>query len=363
MQLIRVLGVLWALPSAALAEAVEVHGKLSVYSDDDATTVVSPRTRVSARPAEDWSISAGWAADVTTSASVDVMTSATPRSRAWDETRNEAFAAVGTTQGDLAANAGAVYSTEEDWDSVGLGGGAALDLLQRNLTLSGRYGLSLETVGRAEDQNFERPLTVHTAEAGLTQVLSPSAIAAISYTLTAAHGYLQSAYRYVPVFLPGSIVVMPESHPSSRTRHAVALRANQHLFRDSAIQGDYRFYLDDWGVLSHTVGLRYLVHFAPSLTLRLRARAYLQDGASFYEDEYASEDGTLPLFVSRDREISDLMGALGGLKVAWRFSPLGPIDFLDLDAKADVFRYEYSDYTELAARVGWVVEGGLSLGI
>jgi hypothetical protein len=351
-----------SIAAPALAEDVEVRGVVSMYTDDDATTVVSPRTRVTGRPHEDWSISAGWAADVTTSASVDVTTSATPRAEAWRETRHEVFGSVGTTQGDVGASAGAVYSTEEDWDSIGVGGGASLDLLQRNVTLSGRYGLSLETVGRAKDANFARPLTVHTGEAGFTQVLSPSAIGQVTYTLTAAQGYQQSVYRYVPVQRMFSETVLPETHPDSRLRHAITLRANQHVFSDSAVQGDYRLYLDDWGVLSHTVGLRYLVHFDSGLTLRLRARGYLQGGADFYRDEYESTDGTVPTFVSRDREISDLVGLLGGLKAAWRLDDVGPISYLEIDAKADVFRYAYSDYEELSGRVGWVGEGGLGGG-
>ncbi len=350
------------LAGPALAEDVEVHGVVSMYADDDATTVVSPRTRVTGRPNEDWAIWAGWAADVTTSASVDVTTSATPRSKAWDETRHEVFGSLSTTQGDVGASAGAVYSTEEDWESIGTFGGASVDLLQKNVTLSGRYGLSIETIGRAMDANFARPLTVHTGEAGFTQVLSPWAIGQISYTLTAAEGYQQSVYRYVPVQRSFSETVLPENHPSSRLRHAFTLRANQHLFSDSAIQGDYRLYLDDWGVLSHTVGLRYLIHFTPGLTLRLRARGYLQAGADFYRDEYASTDGTVPTFVSRDREISDLLGLLGGVKAAWRFDGLGPISYMEVDAKGDVFQYTYSDYSELAGRVGWVGEGGLGGG-
>lgn len=357
MQLTRSAGALAAVllsPAVLPADEVEVHGKVSVYQDDDATTVVSPRTRVQARPAEGWTIAAGWAADVTTSASVDVTTSAT---RAWRETRNEAFGSVATTQGDVSANAGAVYSTENDWRSLGLGGGGAVELLQRNLTLSGHYGLSLETVGRNDDEGYARPLTVHTLEVGAAQLLSPEAVGSITYTVSAAHGALQSPYRYVPI--AGGVSVVPERHPDARLRQAVTLRLNHHVFRDSAVQADYRLYVDDWGVLSHTAGVRYLVHFDPGLTLRLRVRGYLQGAADFYRDDYDE----LVTYVSADRELSRILGVMAGAKLAYRLEGVGPIEHLDVDAKVDVFRYAYPEYAELSGRLGLVMEAGLSLAL
>lgn len=343
-----------SVATPARADDVEVHGKVSVYQDDDATTVISPRTRVAAPVGEHYRVAAGWAADVTTSASVDVTTAATRR---WRETRNEVYGSAGTTRGPVSADLGAVFSTENDWDSLGLGARGSLDLLQRNVTLSGRYGLSLETVGRNGDERVARPLTVHSAEVGLTQVLSPEAIGSIGYTVSAASGALESPYRFVPV--AGGRSFVPESHPNTRLRHAVTLRVRQHLFRDSALRADYRLYTDDWGVLSHTLAARYLIHFDAGWTLRFRVRGYLQDAASFYRDDYEE----LTNFVTADRELSRILGLLGGVKVALRVTDVGPFGALSVDAKADVFRYTYPEYAELAGRTGLVMEAGLSLGL
>ena len=46
--------------------------------------------------------------------------------------------------------------------------------------------------------------------------------------------------------------------------------------------GDYRFYVDDWGIQSHTFVARFTTNLSSAVELRLRARYYTQTGADFY---------------------------------------------------------------------------------
>src|SRR5258705_5726924 len=95
---------------------------------------------------------------------------------------------------------------------------------------------------------------------------------------------------------------VPETDPDTRLRHSVVLGANRALGEASSLQGDYRAYLDDWGISAHTLGARYFVHLTKNVELRLRERFYLQTGASFYQKSYAQ-----PMtYMVYDRELSAL---------------------------------------------------------
>jgi hypothetical protein len=194
--LVPLLALVTAPAFADEGETVQARARVGSYGDDDATTVLSPRASVSATPGRGLRVAAGWAADVVTSASVDVTTSAT---RGWSETRHEVFGQASLVRGSAAGTLGAVHSRENDWISTGTSVAGRLELLQRTLTLGARWGLSLEQVGRAGDPAFSRDLTVHTVEAGLAQVLSPRAIGSIGASLRIAEGFQQSVYRFVPI--------------------------------------------------------------------------------------------------------------------------------------------------------------------
>jgi hypothetical protein len=110
-----------------------------------------------------------------------------------------------------------------------------------------------------------------------------------------------------------------------------------------ALQLDYRFYLDTWAIRSHTVDLRFGVDLAPGVELRLRARTYTQNGASFYRARY---DG-LERYMSVDRELSPLWSETLGLKLSWKMSAS-----IEGELKLDGFYYSYADFPLLPSRLG-----------
>jgi hypothetical protein len=249
-----------------------------------------------------------------------------------------------------------IYSIEHDYESHTGNLGVAQDLFQRNTTVS--LGLSYvhNSVGRAGDQAFHRELTVFGLAGTWTQVLARATIAQLSYTFTYNDGYQASPYRFVPVYggTDESLFKVPETMPGQRFRHAFVAGINQHLFTDSALQGDYRFYFDNWGLQSHTVQLRYFVTWK-DVTLRLRERFYYQRGVDFYKPRY---DEVEP-FMTTDRESSTLWSNLAGLKISWRLPWVHRA--LELEAKGDFLYVHYVDYPLLAYRVGGTAELGLNV--
>jgi hypothetical protein len=338
---------LWASTAAA---QTQVTSRLQVYVDNDATQVVSPLVRATTEVART-QLSAGCLVDVVTSASVDVVSQASKTTI--HDVRTEPWVDVSRAFGRTKVSAGYVYSRERDYTSNGAAAGLERAFFDNNTTLALSYRLSLNDVGRAGDPNFSRGLTTHALGASWAQVVTPVLLLQAAYELGYGAGFFASPYRFVPVVaLAGASATtwVPETDPEHRLRQAVLLTVSRHVFSDSAIQADYRFYFDDWGMTSHTVEARYLVNLPRGFELRLRERFYVQSKASFYEESYPQ----IMRYMTFDKELGALWTELLGARAAWRAGAFV------LEAKVDVFRFRYLDFAPLAARSGANVGVGVS---
>ena len=351
---VRVVVVLAALALCERARADDAFtAKTQVYADSDHTTVVSPLVAISRDAWRGGTVGASYVADVVSSASIDVVSNATKR---MNDFRSEITTALTQKWRASTFSASYIYSIEHDYESHTANLGFSQDLFQRNTTLSLGATFVHNDVGRSGDQAFHRRLLVTGAAASWTQVLTKRLIAQLSYTFTYNDGYQSSPYRFVPVqgAMDGVLFKVPETTPGERFRHAFVAGLNQHLFTDSSIQGDYRFYVDNWGMQSHTLQLRYFVTWK-DVTLRVRERFYYQSGVDFYKPHYDEVEA----FMTTDRESSTLWSNLAGLKVSWRLPWVHRA--LELEAKADFLYIHYVDYPLLAYRIGGTGELGLNV--
>lgn len=252
---------------------------------------------------------------------------------------------LGVGSADLGLEATA--SRENDWSSLGVRGGLGLDLAQRNARLEASWGLTANAVGRATDPSFEESLAVHVAQLGLTQVLDARTLVGAAYTLGVLDGFQSSPYRYVTTL--DARVSAPERHPGSRVRHAVTLRLLRAFGRHASGEAAYRFYGDDWGILSHTLTATVRLDLGGAWDLRLRVRGYSQGAATFFRGGYAQPTR----YMTADRELSTFWDVGGGPRLAWRSGPF------TLDAKVDATTYRFADFARLAGRVAVVAAVGL----
>ncbi len=341
--------------AAAEARAEDAFtAKTQIYVDNDHTTVVSPLVALSRDTWKGGTLSASYVADVVSSASVDVVSNATKH---MDDFRSEITAGLTQKLSATTLSASYIYSIEHDYESHNVSLGIAQDFLQRNTTLALGWTLSANNVGRSGDQAFHRSLLVTGIGASWTQTITPRTIAQLSYNFSYNDGYQSSPYRFVPVWgadaeLPSYKV--PETDPKLRFRHAFVAGLNRHLFHDTALQGDYRIYFDSWGLVSHTVQLRYLVSWR-DVSLRIRERFYIQKGADFFQTRYTEPQE----FMTADRELSSFWSNIVGVKIAWRLPWVHRA--LELEAKGDFFYFHYDDFALLASRIGGTAELGLNV--
>ncbi len=343
MQLTRALAViaLAALP----AQADTVFGsKLQIYTDNDHTTVVSPVVNASADVTSDTNVSAGYLVDAVSSASVDVVSQASPIT--FHDTRHQVSLGMSHVFDTITPRLGYSFSTEHDYLSHTLSFNISDELNDKNTQLGLGYSISLNRVGRSGDDNFSRPLTTHHIAASWTQTVSPRFVTQVTYELGYSDGYQASPYRFVPIRQSADAAPdfwVPETDPETRGRHALVGGANLAVGEASSLQGDYRIYLDTWGITSHTIGARYFINLAKNLEVRLRERFYSQGAASFYQSVYMAPTK----YIVYDRELSPLWSETLGAKLTYGFS-----ERVEAELKVDGFYYSYADFVPLRSRTG-----------
>jgi uncharacterized protein DUF3570 len=344
-------GALWSLASGPARAQVadqaagtgDAKASLAMYTDSDKTTVVTSVVDGHVRLPVPVTLSAHALVDAVSSASVDVVSAATPR---FTENRIElgTSAQVGISLG-TEATIGYTHSSENDWQSHAIELGASRELANKNAKLSLGVGVTRNRVGRAHDPSFEKALDVVGAQLGIAQVLGKKTLLTVAYTLSHAAGYQGSPYRFITTM---DRIAAPESPPESRLRHAVTGRILRVLGRQNVVDAQYRLYLDDWGLLSHTAEVAFTRELTDQLSLRLRVRGYRQHHAEFYREAY-----DLPMrYMTVDRELSTFWDAMGGIKLGWRG------DHWDLEVKADTSVYRFEDYARLRGRVTIVTGAG-----
>jgi hypothetical protein len=129
----------------------------------------------------------------------------------------------------------------------------------------------------------------------------------LSVETIADEGFLNNPYRsvrYLDSTSPVGFSFEPELYPNTRVSTAVGLRARYFLPYRAAIQVDYRFFTDTWGILSHTGAISYTHPWGP-LTLTGKYRFYTQDQADFYSDLFSRSEATN--FRARDKELSQFV--------------------------------------------------------
>jgi hypothetical protein len=335
-------------PDATRAEQ-SASAAVYVRGDTDNTTVLSPRLRLRTPALDDTHLDLVYTVDVWTSASVDIVASA---SQPVTEQRDEWNLGVDwAVSEDFTLGGHYRYSTEPDYESHA--GFTNIDwaLADRATTITWSAGGSFDRVGRVGDEGFDEPVDAFTTGAALTQVIDPSTLVQLIYDLAVVRGYQASAYRYVGLGGDGlcqgtAPFCLPERNPRERLRHAFAVRARRAFGLHWSAGAGYRGYLDDWGIVSHTAKADLAYAADPRTTLALTYRFYTQSAADHYQRVYPESSRNAPYFTS-DKELSPLSSHRAALELdrVWEL-PGGKSGLLTGIEVAPTL-YQYHDYRTL----------------
>lgn len=213
------------------------------------------------------------------------------------------------------------YSTESDYESLGLALNYSLDLNEKNTTLTAGFAHNFDRVlpgnswlTETEDKDTSDFLL------GITQLLGPTTILTANLTVGFSDGYLSDPYKGVRFeWYPFYETLFPEKRPDERDRQ-VGYLSLTHGFRaiDGSLEASYRIYHDTFGIWSHTAGFGWFQKVGKHLVLNPFVRYYTQSEADFYGisfpgDPSLSQDG-VPEFYSSDYRLSSMNTWTAGLK-------------------------------------------------
>jgi hypothetical protein len=182
---------------------------------------------------------------------------------------------------------------------------------------------------------------------GFTQVLNKNSLLQMSANYSRQSGYLTNPYKNVYIrgevtaeeyyqlsqaIGPGDInwskitslemvglELFREVRPDLRNQFSISTRLNQYIPQaNAALHMDYRYYIDDWGIDSHTAELRWLQSLPWGLTVTPSLRYYSQSAADFFAPYFLAPraDGNY----SSDFRLSGYGALSGGLTVTKQFN-------------------------------------------
>jgi len=235
------------------------------------------------------------------------------------------------------ARASYYVSTESDWFAQMVTVAYNHGFMQDNLTLSGGVSYGWDDITPVVDirtSNVPDYQTTRHANFVATQVLTPITVLRAGVEYNQIEGLQHDPYRNV--YVDGGNV--SESHPRDRDRYDVFVRLSQYLYNRSSIKVDYRYYGDDWGISSHTIGGKLHQYVTDNVVVRYRYRYYSQVPAFFWRDEYEFAGGVDGLQTG-DYRLGDYGAHLFGGQVMWL--PQGLADISVLERANLVFSYEH----------------------
>ncbi len=307
-----------------------------------------PSVLVRKQVGKNTSFVANYYVDMISSASIDVITTASP----YKEERTQWSLGMDYLHGNTTMTVNYTTSTESDYAAKTYSFAVSQDMFGDLTTITLSYALGADIVGNSQDPTFERDIDRQLYGVGVTQILSRNMIAALNFEVITDEGYLNNPYRSVRYADPGTALgysYEPELYPNTRTSSAIGIRAKYYLPYRAAIEAEYRYFTDTWDITSDTASISYIHPLGP-WTFTAKYRYHDQTGAAFYSDLFSRSEATN--FRGRDKELSPLTSTTVRLAVAfefiggtegWKF-----IKKASVNASIDMLNIEYDDFKDLS---------------
>ena len=287
--------------------------------------------------------------DYVSSASIDVVTTASP----YTEEREQYSLGMDYLRGNTTMRVNYISSTESDFDSTTYVFSVSQDMFGDLTTLTLGYAYGEDVVGRSDDLTFSRDNRRQIYSVGVSQILTRNLITALNFETATDEGFLNNPYRSVRYFDPNvasGFSFEPELYPATRTSNAVGVRARYFLPYRAAVELEYRFFTDTWDILGNTVALTYVHPWGP-FTFTVKGRYHDQTGAHFYRDLFPRSQATN--FRGRDKELSELTSYSLKLKASYQFVDENKgwsfVKKATVTASLDMLSIDYHDFSDLRA--------------
>jgi hypothetical protein len=280
-------------------------------------TVNGPSVLVLKHVGQNADVSANYYVDTVSSASIDVVSTASP----YSEQRTQENVSVDYLHAKTTFNLGYTNSTESDYQANTANFDLSQNLFGDLTTVSMGYSRGWDIVGKNGQPSFSADVSRQNYTLGLSQVLTKDLIADVSYEQVTDQGFLNNPYRSVRYLDSSSgkgYSYQPEIYPKTHTSNALAANLRYYLPYRAKLQGQYRFYTDTWGVQAHTVEIGYTQPLHDKWSLDVSYRYYTQGKANFYSDLFPYQNAQN--YLARDKELSSFNSQSFGMGLSYDFT-------------------------------------------
>ncbi|MBK50921.1 MAG: hypothetical protein CMQ45_00865 [Gammaproteobacteria bacterium] len=243
------------------------------------------------------------------------------------------------------------YSEENDYRAkyVRMSGSRNFNNDLSTLTMSLSHSDDAIFPSDAERFNRVRDKNKRTSSVAVSwsQILNPVASFQMALSLTDQSGYLSDPYK------------LQDSRPNNKNQIAFSNSLRYYFIdMEGALQGEYRYYRDDFGINSHTLDVSWFQNVTKSLKIVPMLRYYTQSAADFYTN---IDDFLKPLSEnqSSDYRLSAFGAVSGGLSFVADFGGWAAT----LTAERYVANAKYSSFAVNQPSPGLVQFTRLSLGV
>jgi hypothetical protein len=278
-------------------------------------TVDGPSLLVRKKIGESFSVSGNYYVDKISSASIDVVTTASP----YQERREQKSVSVDYLRGKSTYSLGYTNSEENDYTADTAFASVSHDMFGDLTTVSFGFSRGWDVVGKRDEPDFLEPIARRNYRVGVTQVLTRNLLLSMNFETTTEQGYIQNPYRTMRYAgpAPGSYTRAPEIYPETRTGNAGSAKLKYYLPWRAGLEGQYRFYGDTWGINAHTAEIEYSQPLWRKWVLTGSYRFYSQNGADFFSDLFPRAN--FQNFMVRDKETSAFLSHTLGVGASYEF--------------------------------------------
>jgi hypothetical protein len=330
----------WVSGTQAAVLAEDRADALYHRYDGGGVTIDGPSLLVRKKVAKSVSVSANYYVDSISSASIDVVTTASP----YSEKRTEMSVGADYLYDSTIFSAGYKNSDESDYTANSAYFGISQDLFGALTNISMGYSRGWDDVGRNGDSAFSEDVERHGYRLGISQIVTRNLLLGMTLETITDEGFLNNPYRsvrYLDSESEKGYSYQSEIYPKTRTSTAVSVRGRYRLPYRAAVHTEYRYFDDTWGVGAHTAELGYTQPVWGRWMLDLSYRFYTQTAADFYSDLFSRENAQN--YMARDKELSDFDSYTLGVGLSYEILPDG-WRFFDKGNLSLKYNYIYFDY-------------------
>ena len=326
--------------------------------------ITGPSVLVRKNFLEKISVSANYYIDNVSSASIDVITTAS----AYEEERTEYSLGLDYLFNKTSFSTGFTSSEESDYAAETVFFGISQDFFGDLSSLSLGYAQGSDTVSRNDynagtlaGNTLIGEVDRQNYRVSFSQVITKDLIMSLGFETVTDQAkkvdedvsVLNNPYRSVRFRDPSAgngFSRQAEYYPDTRTSDAAAIRAMYYLPWKASLRLEFRHFTDTWGIKASNYELKLLQPIQDYLVLEGKFRAYQQTASTFYSDLFDSRDELN--FRARDKEMSTFTNNTVGIGATFdigKFFKWNTVDHnLLLNFFVDHMTFDYEDFRDVS---------------